>query len=56
MYYTSGIVLIKLRCVEKRAQQRDRMKEAGMEAKVSEGQENAGRVAFDTKVSQVELG
>ena len=56
MYYTSGIVLIKLRCVEKRAQQRDRMKEAEMEAKVSKGQENTERVVFDTKVSQVELG
>jgi len=52
LYYTSGIVLIKLRCVERRAQQRDRMKEAGMDAKVSEGQENAGRVAFDTKVKE----
>jgi len=45
--YTSGIVLISLKCVEKVTQQGDRKRIGG---NLSEGQENAGRVAFDTKV------
>jgi hypothetical protein len=47
--YISGIVLVSLKHVKRITQRRDRMKEEGIEAKLSEGQENARRGTFDNK-------
>jgi len=46
---TTSIVLISQEHIKRGTQRRDRMKGKEIEAKLSEGQENAGQVVFNTK-------
>lgn len=48
LYYSSGILLISLRCVEGETKMKEKW---GKKTKLSEGEENRGRVVFDTVTS-----